>query len=71
VSLESIKDAIEHLPEHEQHQLLLWLEEREQLAWDAEIERDFAPDGRGASLLDRVKRDIQAGKFKPLNQRRP
>jgi len=71
MTLKAIKDAIEHLPEHEQHQLLQWLDEREKLAWDVEIENDFAPEGRADSLLDRVKRDIQAGKFKPFDQRRP
>lgn len=67
MTLKAIKDAIEHLPEPEQHELLAWLDEREQLAWDAEMERDFAPGGRGASLADRVKRDVQSGKFTPLN----
>jgi len=62
MTLKAIKDAIEHLQ---------WLDEREKLAWDVEIENDFAPEGRADSLLDRVKRDIQAGKFKPFDQRRP
>jgi hypothetical protein len=58
VTLVAIKQAIEQLPEPERLQLLQWLDEREQLAWDAELEQDFAPGGRGASLVDRVKRDI-------------
>jgi hypothetical protein len=27
---------------------------------DAEVERDFEPDGCGGSLVDKVKRDVQA-----------
>lgn len=69
MTLDAIKAAIEQLPKAEQHQLLNWLDEREQQAWDAEMERDFAPGGRGASLVDKVKEDIRAGKFKPIDQR--
>ena len=69
MTLDAIKEAIEQLPEAEQQQLLKWLDEREQLAWDTEMERDFAPGGRGASLVDKVKADIRAGKFKPIDQR--
>jgi len=69
MTIDAIKAAIEQLAEAEQHQLLSWLDEREQLAWDSEIERDFGPSGRGASLVDKVKADIQAGKFKPIDQR--
>lgn len=70
MTLKALKNAIEQLPEPEQHELLAWREEREQRAWDAEMERDFAPGGRAASLADRVKRDVQSGKFTPLVPRR-
>lgn len=70
MTLKAVKDPIEQLPEPEQHELLAWLDEREQRAWDAEMECDFAPGGRGASLADRVKRDVQSGKFAPLTPRR-
>jgi len=64
MTLKTIKEAIEHLPRQKQSALLRWLEEREQVAWDAEIERDFSPGGRGMPLLEKVKADIRAGKFK-------
>jgi hypothetical protein len=70
MGLKNIKEAIEQLPDAELRQLLDWLDEREQVAWDAEMERDFAPDGRGASLVENVKTDVRAGKFKPMNDRR-
>jgi len=53
-----------HLPKQKQSALLRWLEEREQAAWDAEIERNFSPGGRGMPLLEKVRADIRAGKFK-------
>jgi hypothetical protein len=70
MKLRNIKDAIEQLPDAELRQLLEWLDERQQLAWDAEMVRDFAPDGRGAALVENVKADVRAGKFKPMNDRR-
>ncbi len=70
MTLKAIKEAIEHLPEEEQIALLHWLHEREQAAWDEEIERDFSPGGRGTPLLDKVKSDIRAGKFKPMEEGR-
>jgi len=69
MTLDAIKAAIEQLPEADQQQLLTWLDEREQLAWDAEMQRDFAPGGQGSSLIDKVKADIRGGKFKRIDQR--
>ena len=68
MTLEAVKKAIEHLPKKQQSALLRWLEEREQAAWDAEIETDFSPGGRGMPLLEKVKADIRAGKFKPMEE---
>ena len=70
MTLEAVKKAIEHLPKEEQSTLLRWLEEREQAAWDAEIEKDFSPGGRGMPLLEKVKADIRAGKFQPMQEGR-
>ena len=68
MTLEAMKKAIEHLPKQEQNALLRWLEECEEAAWDKEIERDFSPGGRGAPLLEKVKAEIRAGKFKPMEE---
>ena len=70
MTLRAIKEAIENLPKQKQSALLRWLEEREEAAWDAEIEKDFSPGGRGAPLLEKVKADICAGKFKPMEEGR-
>ena len=70
MKLSTIKEAIEQLPDAELRQLVEWLDQREQLAWDHEMERDFSPGGRGASLVEKVKADVSAGKFRPMNDRR-
>lgn len=35
----------------------------EQDAWDAEMERDFAPGGAGEAWLKEIEADFRAGKF--------
>ena len=35
-------------------------------AWDREIERDFAPGGRGEAILAEVQRKIAQGQFEAL-----
>ena len=70
MTLEAIKKAIEHLPKKEQSALLRWLDEREQAAWDAEIEKDFSPGGRGMPLLEKAKVGIREGKFKRMDEGR-
>ncbi len=71
MTMEAIKKAIEHLPKEEQSVLLRWLDEREQAAWDAEIEKDFSPGGRGMPLLEKARADVREGKFKLIEEGRP
>ena len=66
-----IQHAIEELPKEQQAALAAWMAERDQADWDAEIERDFAPGGPGIALLDEMKADARAGKFRPFEQGRP
>ena len=56
--MEAIKEAVVHLSEAEREQFAHWLEELAEEAWDKEIERDFAPGGRGTHLLEKIDRDI-------------
>jgi hypothetical protein len=65
VKVEKIKDAILALSNEERLELEFWFSD----CWDQEMSRDFSQGGRGASLVDRVDADIQAGKFRPLSQR--
>jgi hypothetical protein len=66
MTVEALKGEIGHLSEIERKQLLDWLEEQEEEAWDREIERDFAPGGRGERIVVEVEADIAAGRTKPL-----
>jgi hypothetical protein len=58
MTVEALKDEIGHLSEPERKELLDWLEEQEEEAWDREMEHDFSPGGRGAHLIDKVNREI-------------
>ena len=50
MTLEAIKEAIQHLPEEERRQLAGWFDAMEEAAWDEEMKRDFAPGGNGERL---------------------
>ena len=49
---------------------LAWSEGVVQAEWEAEIERDFSPGGAGMALLDEMKNDALAGKFRPFDEGR-
>ena len=68
MTVEAIKDAIAHLSPEERKQLADWFEELEEEAWDRQMARDFAPRGRGAHLLEKVDRQIDAGNFTLLEE---
>jgi len=36
--------------------------------WDRQMQTDFSPGGRGAKLVERVKADVRAGKFRPMDE---
>jgi hypothetical protein len=69
--VEKIAGEVEALPERELDEFLSWLADYE-LAhpdrWDREIERDSQPGGRLDAVLTRVRRDIAAGRTKPLDE---
>ena len=71
MTVEAIKEAIEHLPDEEKTALAAWIIEQDMNAWDKQIEQDFSPGGAGMPLLEQVKADIRAGKFKPFEEGRP
>ena len=62
MTLEGIKEAIEHLPEREQLALESWLAER----WDAQLQRDFSPGGPGMALLEEADAEIASDNERPL-----
>jgi hypothetical protein len=67
-TLEAIKEAVVHLSEAERQQFAHWFEERAEEAWDNQIDRDFAPLGRGAHLVEEIDRTIASGNLTSLEK---
>jgi hypothetical protein len=67
MTLEAIKESIEHLPENQRLALESWLAE----VWESEIERDFSPGGAGMILLEEVDAQIEAGNVDRFKVTRP
>jgi hypothetical protein len=68
MTVEAIKAAIEQLTEPERRKLADWFIEIDEQAWDAEMKRDFSPGGRGHNLVDEINREINEGKFAPMEE---
>ncbi|MGA2878496.1 MAG: hypothetical protein ABSG13_06065 [Bryobacteraceae bacterium] len=68
MTLEAIKEAINHLPEEERRKLAGWFEGMEEAAWDEEMKRDFASGGKGEPLAKEIQREISEGKARPLEE---
>jgi len=66
-----IAEQVKSLPLSEREELFDWLADLAlgQLdGWDEEITRDAQLGGRMERVLDRVRRDIAAGRTKPLGE---
>ena len=70
MTVEAIKEAIDHLPDEGKTAVAAWIVEQDMKAWDKQIEEDFSPGGAGMPLLEQVKGDIRTGKFKPFEEGR-
>jgi hypothetical protein len=68
MTVEAIKAAIEQLTEPERQKLADWFTELQEQAWDAEMERDFSPGGRGHHLVEKINQEIDQAKFAPLEE---
>jgi hypothetical protein len=68
MTVHAIKAAIEQLTGPERRELADWFEQLEDEACDAEMEQDFAPGGRGHHLVEKINRQIDAGKFTPIEK---
>jgi len=66
MSLAEIKDAVGSLSSGELAELAALIRERENAAWDRQIDDDFADNGRLRPLLDEVREDIRAGRLDDL-----
>jgi hypothetical protein len=66
VSLAEIKDAVDALSPGELAELASFIRERENAAWDRQIDADFDEGGRLRPVLDEVREDIRAGRVEDL-----
>ena len=70
MTLEALKQAIAELPDEEKAALATWLNEQEMDEWDRQMQKDFSPGGRGMRIFEKVKANVRAGKFKPMDEKR-
>ena len=66
MSLAEIKDAVETLSPRELAELAAFIRERENAAWDRQIDSDFAEGGRLRPLLEELRENIRAGRLEEL-----
>jgi hypothetical protein len=66
VSLSEIKKAVDSLSPAELADLAAFIRQREDDAWDRQIDSDFAEDGRLRSVINEVREDIRSGKLEDL-----
>ena len=66
MSLAEIKSAVDELSEAELTELATFIRQREELAWDRQIDADFGEGGRLRNVLDEVRADLRAGRVDEL-----
>lgn len=69
--VERIAEEIKLLDSGQMEEFLSWLSSYELSTmdeWDQEIARDSQSEGRLSRVIERVRRDIAAGRTKPLDQ---
>lgn len=71
MTVETIKDLIEHFPPDDQATLASWLGRRDMQAWDAQIERDFSEGGAGVAMQKEIDAVIDSGGSADFKVSRP
>ena len=66
LSLTEIKQAVNALSPDELAELALFVRERNDAAWDRQIDADFTVDGRLHRVLQEVRMDVRAGRLEEL-----
>jgi hypothetical protein len=66
MSLAEIKTAVDQLSAKELTELAAFIRERDNAAWNHEIDEDFAETGRLRRVLEEVSGDIRAGRLEEL-----
>ena len=63
MSLAEIKSAADELSEAELTELAAFIRKREELAWDRQIDTDFAENGRLRGVLEEVLCEVCRGRL--------
>ena len=66
MSLTEIEKAIDELSPEELTRLAAHIARRDKLAWDKELEEDFAPGGKHEKALQKIDAEIESGNFTPV-----
>ncbi len=66
MSLAEIKTAVDQLSPKELAELAAFIRERDNAAWDREIDKDFAETGRLRRVMEEVRNDARAGRLEEL-----
>jgi hypothetical protein len=66
MGLAEIKTAVSQLSPKELAELAAFIRERDDAAWDREIDEDFAETGRLRRVMEEVRDDARAGRLKEL-----
>jgi hypothetical protein len=66
MSLAEIKDAVKMLSPRDLTELASFIRERENAAWDQQIDADFAEDGRLRPVLEDVRKNVRDGRLEDL-----
>lgn len=67
-TLATIQKAIEELPRKEFWSLVKWLEERQEIVWDEEMEEDAQPGGPLDTLAAKALAEHEAGLTIPMEE---
>lgn len=66
MSVAEIKQAVEKLSPEELADLSAFLARRDGLAWDRQIDADFAERGHLSAMLAEVRADVRSGRLEEL-----
>ena len=66
MSLAEIKSAVDALSPEELAELAAFIRERDNAAWDRQIDADFVEGGRLREVTDEVRADARAGNLRDL-----
>lgn len=66
MSLAEIKTAVASLSPDELADLAAFIRERDNAAWDRQIDSDFSENGPLSSVAEEVREDIRAGRLQDL-----